>query len=127
MMVFGIALLLSTPFILRAQNSIFQVHSGTEMVKLDNSLDNVETVIKTVSASGEPARRTFDFKVPESTVESGIDNNSIYYKVRTSESNSTVVRTFDVNITGSVPEESGTHRLTVYAEDGEIKLEGASP
>lgn len=121
--VFGIALLLSTPFILKAQSSIFEIRSSTGMMELQNSLDSMETVVETVSASGEPARRTIYFEVPENTVSSRIVNETVLYTVRGSGGKSTLLRSFDINITGTVPDQPGRHRVRIFAEDGKVVLE----
>lgn len=123
MTVFGIALLLSTPFILRAQGSIAELRSGSQVVSLQNSLDKTESSVETVSAAGEPARRTFGFKVPDIVTDSKIVNNSVVYTVRTRAGNSTLIRSFDANVTGDLPENRGRHRVTVYADGGTTHIE----
>lgn len=123
MTVFGIALVLSTPFILRAQDSIMELRTGTQVVTLQNSLDRVESSVETVSAAGEPAQRTFSFEVPEITREARVVNNSVVYAVRTSAGRSQLIRTFETDISGSVPETTGRHRMTVYARDGRTRIE----
>lgn len=121
--VFGIALVLSTPFILRAQSSIMELRMGSQVVTLQGSLDKVESSVETVSAAGEPAQRTFRFDVPEITRNARVVNNSVVYTVRTPSGKSQLVRSFSTNVTGNVPDTAGRHRLTVYAEDGEIHIE----
>ncbi|MFB6292125.1 MAG: hypothetical protein ABEI58_01890 [Candidatus Nanohaloarchaea archaeon] len=123
LMVFGLALLLSTPFILRAQSSIFELQSSAGVVQLQNSLEKTESAIETVSASGEPAQRTFTVDLPEA-VESGvIVNNSIVYTIRTSSGKSQLIRGFETNLTGSLPQTPGRHRVTVYMKNGEANIE----
>lgn len=121
--VFGIALLLSTPFILKAQTSIMDLKDGSNAVAAESSLQDIEAAIETVSASGEPARRTFTVRMPE-TVESGeIINNSIVYTLGTRSGKSQMIRTFETNVTGTIPQDPGRHRLTVYMMDGEANIE----
>lgn len=120
--VFGIALILSTPFILKAQSSMLELRTGSEFVAMQNSLDKLETSVKTVGASGEPAQRTFFFEVSEN-IESGlIQNNSVVYTFRTQSGESQMIRSFDQNITGNIPGSPGRHKMTVYAEDREVVL-----
>lgn len=123
LVVFGIALALSTPFILRAQGSIMELRSGSQVVTLQNSLDRVESSVETVSAAGEPARRTFSFEVPDIVRDARVFNNSVVYTVRTRSGESQVIRSFDSNVTGEVPADVGRHRMTVYAEGGQTHLE----
>lgn len=121
--VFGIALLLSTPFILKAQSSILELRTGSSVVALQNSMDKTEYAVQTVSASGEPAQMGFSFEVPK-TVESGeIVNNSIVYTVKTQAGESQLIRTFESNVTGNVPEKAGKHRVKVYAKNSKTFVE----
>ncbi|MDY6774122.1 MAG: hypothetical protein SVS85_02880 [Candidatus Nanohaloarchaea archaeon] len=123
MTVFGIALVLSTPFILRAQSSMMELRIGTQVVSLQNSLDRVESSVETVSAAGEPAQRTFFFEVPQITRNARVVNNSIVYTVRTSSGETQLIRTFETNVVGTVPETPGRHRMTVYARNGKTHIE----
>lgn len=123
LMVFGLALLLSTPFVLKAQQSIFDLKSGSDVIGLQNSLDNTASAIETVSASGEPARRTFFVEIPESVESGRIVNDSIVYTVATSAGNSQLVRTFDIDLFGEVPENPGRQEITVYMNDSGAVIE----
>ncbi|MFB6193187.1 MAG: hypothetical protein ABEK00_02960 [Candidatus Nanohaloarchaea archaeon] len=122
MTVFGIALLLSTPFIMRAQSSILDLRSGSQVVTLQNSLDNLESSVETVSAAGEPAQRTFNFEVPEIVASARVVNNSVVYTVRTRSGESQLVRGFQSNITGDLPKQPGRHCVTVYAEEEATRI-----
>ncbi len=121
--VFGIALLISTPFVLKAQTSIMDLKGGSNAVAAESSLQDIKMAVETVSASGEPARRTFTVRVPDSVESGEITNNSIVYTLNARSGKSQMIRTFEANLTGTVPQDPGRHRLTVYMEDGEANLE----
>ncbi len=122
-MVFGLALLLSTPFIMKAQSSIFELRNSAGVMQLQNSLEKTDSAINTVSAAGEPAQRTFTVELPDSVESASIVNNSIVYTVRTRAGESDLIRSFETNLTGTLPQTPGRHRVTVYMEDGEANIE----
>lgn len=115
--VFGLALALSTPFIINAQTSMMDLQTSSSSLSLQNSLQKLETSINTVSASGEPAQRTFRFEVPSNVDSAELNPNSIIYTINTRNGQSDLIRTFDTPITGNVPQDAGTYSLTVYAEE----------
>jgi hypothetical protein len=127
MMVFGIALVLSAPFIIRAQSSMMDLRMGSEMLELQNSMDKMESAVETVNAAGSPAKRTFFVEIP-SFVESGeVLNGSngqdvIVYRYSTSDGVSQLSRSFDFNITGEVPTDSGRSRVSVAAEKDFVNI-----
>jgi hypothetical protein len=125
-MVFGLALLLSTPFILKVDDSIVRLQTGSNAVELQNSVQKLESSIETVAAAGEPARRTFYVNLPKSVESGQIVNNSVIYTIRTPSGQSQLVKTFDTNITGNLPQTPGRHRLTVYVDSGEVVIEVVS-
>lgn len=123
MTVFGIALLLSTPFIMRAQSSIMDLKTGSEIIEMRDSLSKIETSVQTVGAAGEPARRTFHVEIPRSVVSSRIENDTVVFTLRGPAGNSDMSRSFETNVTGTLPDTPGIHRLTVYAENGAVYIE----
>ena len=55
-LVIGIALVLAAPFILASQSSIIQLSDASGTLQLDNSLDKVERVAKSIQTQSFPAR-----------------------------------------------------------------------
>lgn len=121
--VFGLALALSTPFIINAQTSMMDLQTSSSALSLQNSLQKLETSINTVSASGEPAQRTFRFEVPSNVQSAQLNENSIIYTINTRSGPSDLIRTFDSPITGNVPQDAGTYSVTVYAEEDATVVE----
>lgn len=115
--VFGLALALSTPFIINAQTSMMDLQTSSSALSLQNSLQKLETSINTVSASGEPAQRTFRFEVPSNVESAQLNENSVVYTINTRTGRSDLIRTFDSPLTGNLPQDTGTYSVTVYAEE----------
>lgn len=122
-MVFGIALLLSTPFIVRAQESVMEIRTGSQMLEARNSLNQIESAAETVNAAGEPARRTFSVRMPASIQSAGAEGNYVRMGINSSGSYIGMSREFAFNVTGNIPEEEGNYLLSASAEDGEVRFE----
>jgi len=126
MIIVGIALMLASPLILKAQSSIVELKTGSNAVVAQNSLNNLETAIETVHASGEPATRTFPIRLPKTLESTEVTQNALVIRLTTAEGRSTLTRSFEANLTGSLPSESGRHLVKTQAKDGEVKIEVVS-
>lgn len=126
--VFGIALLLSTPFILQAQGTILELRTGSETMQLHNSLEKLETSVKVVSASGEPARRTFEMEVPSTVRSAHIEGTGVVYELDTPSGVSHLIADTGTEFSedSEVPEDAGLHIMRVYMDGDEAVLEVVS-
>ena len=122
MTVFGIALLVSTPFIIEAQDTISDLRQGTSNIALQSTLDDIEVAIETVSASGEPAVRTFPIELPDNINSTSIEQNATIIEVNTPQGVSTHFRTFDINISGELPQSSGNHMIRTEATSDGVEV-----
>lgn len=126
LMVVGIALTISAPFVLSAQKSIINIQSTQEAVTVQNSLDKLEEAVSTVSVSGEPARRTFNMPMPDDVVNAQVVNDrAVVYTLRTRSGNTNVSRLFETNISavdGGLPDGEGGSRVTVYAWNNQVNI-----
>ncbi|WEL19283.1 hypothetical protein [Candidatus Nanohalococcus occultus] len=123
LMVFGTALLLSTPFVIKAQQSVVDIQTGSELLEARNTLNQMESAAQTVNAAGEPARRTFTVRIPDSVERTEIDNNYIQMGVNTSQSYVGLSRTFEFNVTGNIPQRGGNYLVSASAVDGAVDFE----
>ncbi len=126
MIVFGLALALAAPFVLKAQSSVMDLRSDSNAVSVQNSLNNIEVAADTVSASGEPATRTFSISLPDSVRETWVLNRAIVIQVDTAQSLSNFSRTFDYNVSGALPDQPGRYMLKTQANQSEVQLEVVS-
>ena len=122
MTVFGIALVLSAPFVLKAQSSIIDLRSDSNTVSVQNTLNNIEVAADTVSASGEPAARTFSIRLPESVRNTWVMERAIVIQVDTAQGYSNFSRTFDYNISGDLPSESGRYIVKTQANQSKVDI-----
>jgi len=121
--VFGIALAISTPFIINAQNSLLDLRTGSGSIEAQNSLQKMEAAVNTVAASGEPAQRTFDVRIPQNYAGGEVRDNAIVMTVRNRAGESDLIRTFDVDLEGDLPQTPGRYEVTVYMEDRNATIE----
>lgn len=123
LMVVGIALALSLPFISAAQESMFDLRSSSQVVELQNSMDRFENAAKTVNAAGEPARRTIEMNIPQLVSETYHLDNALVYEMRTEDGATNISRQFDFNLAGEVPDSPGAHIVQLRASDGDVEVE----
>lgn len=126
LMIFGIALLLSVPFIVRAQDQVINLRSGSNAVEMHNSLNQFESAIETVNAAGEPARRTFNVRIPRNVVSAQLNSDSIVYELQTPSGVDQVSRSFEISLSGSIPQDPGRHIVSVSATGSGVNLEVVS-
>lgn len=126
MIVFGIALVLSLPFIMKAQTSVMELQAGSNNIAVQNTLNDIEVAVKTVSASGEPARRTFPIEMPRTLKSTEVRDNAVFIEVNTPRDSARYVRVFDVNVTGELPSESGRYMLKTEATSEGVEIEVVS-
>jgi hypothetical protein len=126
MTVFGIALLLATPFVVKAQSSIMEIQSSSSVVSMQDSLNDIDVAVRTVSAAGEPSARTFEIRIPDNINETVIRDENIVVRLNTPTGTVRLSRNFDTNITGDLPSDPGLYLLRVRAEGGEVDLEVVS-
>jgi len=125
LMILGIALTLSAPFVIEAQGTMLELRTGSQLVDLRSSVDKMEYSVKTVNSAGPPAKRTFFVDIPSLVVDAELVNDtrdSIVYRYNTSEGSSQISRSFDANLTGKLPEDSGRSRITVFATETAVNI-----
>jgi hypothetical protein len=126
MTVFGIALVLAAPFVLKAQSSVMDLRSDSNAVSVQNTLNNIEVAADTVSASGEPAARTFSIRLPDSVRNTWILDRAVVIQISTPQSRSNFSRTFDFNISGNLPDQPGRYMLKTQANQSQVEFEVVS-
>lgn len=125
LLVVGVALVVSAPFILSAQESILNIESTSESVSMQNSLNKIEEAVETVGVAGEPARRTFRISIPRGVEEAKVyKKTAIIYTLDTGSGRRNMTKIFDVNVTApsGLPTEEGDPRITVFAWNNQVNI-----
>lgn len=126
MIVIGIALLVAAPFIAQAQSSVVEIRSSVGTIQAEDSLNDLGASIRTVEAAGEPAARTIRTRFPASLERTEVNNRRIVVVLNTDTGTRKLIRSFEANLTGSLPNEGGLYLVRTRAEDGEVNIEVVS-
>jgi hypothetical protein len=121
--VISIALLISAPFVIEAQNSIGVIRSDSNVIQLEQSLDRLQVAAETVNAAGEPAKRSLRFTVPETVNSSEIvEKRQVRYILNTPSGTRQVDKIFEFNVTGQLPGNPGRYLVEVRANSSEVEV-----
>ena len=119
----GIALVISAPFMLSAQQSLIDIERSSEAITLQKSMDKLEESVSTVSVSGEPARRTFLMELPDNVEKARIvQDRAVVYTLDRSSGKTNVSRIFDTNISAPGDLPNSTKRIGVYAWNDQVNI-----
>lgn len=128
--VFGLAMLVASPFILSAQESIVRLQTGSDMAELQNSMDKMDTAVSRVGTSGPPARRSFTINLPRNVEEVFVvQEKAVVYTVNTTAGVTNISRIFDHTVRESgrgLPDTRGVHRVSVTAWQDQVNLSEAN-
>lgn len=126
MTIFGIALLLSTPFIIKAQSSIVELKTGSSSLAVQNSLNDIETAVEMVDATGNQSVISLTVRIPRNLNSTEVREKSVFITLNTAGGSSDYFRTFDTNLTGTLPSNSGRHKIQANSLGDEVKIEVVS-
>lgn len=130
LMVVGLAMAMSSPFILAAQQSVVNLRMSGEMAELQNSLDKMDTAVSMVGSSGPPAKRTFTMELPRDVTQVYlVQNRAVVYAVESSSGVTNISRIFDHTVKASgrgLPDTRGVHRVSVTAWQDQVNISEVS-
>ena len=123
-MVVGMALILSSPFILEAQSSVIEVSYGSDVGEFQSSLDRLERAVQRVNSMGEPAREVVSLEMPNNIEQAYISNDrGVVFTEDRGGQQSNYTRIFEVSLNDNgLPTEEGTRDVEVEAWNGEVNL-----
>lgn len=76
----------------------------------------------TVYFLGEPSQTTLKVYIPPNVRGWSLGNKALLYKIRTSSGISDIVYVSSANLTGTLPNSSGTYRITVKATQNGVDI-----
>ncbi|QKQ98637.1 hypothetical protein GKQ38_03890 [Candidatus Nanohaloarchaea archaeon] len=68
-MVIGMAMVLASPFILTSQDAVLDLQTGSKLLRVESSLDKIESGVNFVSKYSAPTKTTFRVDIPSSVVD----------------------------------------------------------
>lgn len=128
-MVVGMALVLSSPFILASQSSIIELRDASRFLDMDRSMSDVRSTAVELNHSSYPARRTIDFQTPSGVEEIYnpvfSDGSALIFEItsRGEKINRSVLLDLRLNLTekGNLAEE-GIHDVSLRRGQDQINM-----
>jgi len=128
-LVVGMALMLSSPFIVATQSSIIDLRDASHFLDLDRSLDQVRSSALELNKSSYPARRLVEFQTPEgvkNVYNVDLDGGSALVfeiKARGDEVNRSLLLDMNLNLTkkGDLINE-GIHDVSLKKADDQVNM-----
>lgn len=101
-MVIGMAMVLASPFIITSQDAVIDLETGSDLLRVESSLDKIESGVNYVSRYSEPTKTTFRVDIP-SNVENVYlrdfpDSSAIVFEVNQRGDLTNRSRLFDRNV-----------------------------
>lgn len=115
--VVGIALVISSPFILEAQGAMIDLRLGSETAEFQASLDSFKDTVQSVEALSPPSRRSTYLQVPDDVQQAYMRDEAVVYtrRVRGADTNYSRIFSFPVRNESPLPESQGFHEVRVEA------------
>lgn len=63
-MVIGMAMVLASPFIITSQDAVIDLETGSDLLRVESSLNKIESGVNYVSRYSEPTKTTFRVDIP---------------------------------------------------------------
>jgi len=122
LIVAGIALFLLTPIILMGQNAIDGLRKDSSTLIARQTLNMLEEASELDYAQGHPARVTVSAQLPGNINETRFVENMIIMTLNVYGRTGDITTILDFNVTGSVPNTPGIHKITVKAIDNGVNI-----
>lgn len=123
MMIISITLVIMIPLLFLVNSYMAEGKDELRVRALEDSVNSLAEVSDMVYFQGYPAKMTMNFYVPEGVVLAEANENLLRVRIRTSSGNQDIVSFTQANLTGSLPTNSGTYRLSIAAqEDGLVNV-----
>ena len=128
-MVIGMAMVLASPFIITSQDAVLDLETGSDLLRVESSLDKIESGINYVSRYSEPSKTTFRVDIP-SNVENVYlrdfsDSSAIVFEVSQRGDLTNRSRLFDRNVVvknSSYLEQQGKPEVAVQLWEDQINV-----
>jgi len=128
-MVIGMAMVLASPFIITSQDAVIDLETGSDLLRVESSLDKIESGVNYVSRYSEPSKTTFRVDIP-SNVENVYlrdfsDSSAIVFEVRQRGDLTNRSRLFDRNVVlqnSSYLEQQGKPEVAVQLWKDQINV-----
>jgi hypothetical protein len=128
-MVIGMAMVLASPFIITSQDAVLDLETGSDLLRVESSLDKIESSVNYVSRYSEPTKTTFRVDIPSNMenvyLRDFSDSSAIIFEVRQRGDLTNRSRLFDREVVlqnASYLEQQGKPEVTVQRWEDQINI-----
>lgn len=121
--VVGIALVLATPFVVEAQDSMIDLAISSEDANFQASLNELEEAVDEVAASGEKSSRMVEIRVPGNMEKIYSQNQALIYTQVRGEQRKNFSTSFETEINSTnLSTEQGIYQLNIEYKNGTAQI-----
>ena len=122
--VVGIALVLASPFVVEAQDSMIDLAISSEDANFQASLNELEETVDQVSSSGEMSQRTFELQIPSNIDSVKTQQQALIFTQERGERRKNFTAAFETEINASgLSAETGFQELQITYTGGVAEIE----
>ena len=128
-MVIGMAMVLASPFIITSQDAVIDLEIGSDLLRVESSLDKIESSVNYVSRYSEPTKTTFRVDIPSNMenvyLREFSDRSAIVFEVTQRGDLTNRSRLFDREVVlqnASYLEQQGKPEVTVQRWEDQINI-----
>ena len=122
LIVVGMALLLLAPIIGVGQTAIDGLKKDSNMLIARQTMNKITEASELVFAQGPPASVTITAQIPSNINEIIFMNKIIIMKLNQYERESDIISMVNFNVTGFIPNNSGTYKINIRAIDDGVNI-----
>ncbi|NOR85635.1 hypothetical protein GQ473_05960 [archaeon] len=122
LIVVGMALLLLAPIIGVGQTAIDGLKKDSNMLIARQTMNKLTEASELVFAQGPPASVTITTQIPANIEEFIFMNKIIIMKLNQYERESDIISMVNFNVTGSIPNNSGTYKINIRAINDGVNI-----
>jgi len=125
-MVVGMALVLSSPFILEAQSSAIEVSEASQQAEIQKNLNGLERSIERVSEMDKYSQTNYTLTLNQDLEDVKVVDNAVVFSLNRSGQQTNFTRIFDTSLESDpIPTEQGAHEIRLVSQGEKVKLETA--
>ena len=128
-MVIGMAMVLASPFIITSQDAVLDLETGSDLLRVESSLDKIESSVNYVSRYSKPTKTTFRVDIPSNMenvyLRDFSDSSAIIFEVRQRGDLTNRSRLFNREVAlqnASYLEQQGKPEVTVQRWEDQINI-----
>ncbi len=120
--IIGLALLISTPLVIEAQESSQSLRDSFNNGLAKNALNNIEEAASLVNSQGPPAKTTFTIRLPPGVSQTNVTDQYFHIRREVGAGSTDFYNSVEFNVNGSIPTGAGVHTMVAEAENDYVNV-----